>query len=212
MSPYIENYTQTLLSGNGECAATCYEYGETTQDDTFLNFQNKILVVNNADSVANLNSAKAVVSENDITVAINIPYVVHNNARNLIPNETNVLLDVNSVTGQGKVWYIDNFKEHVDNSYYQSSATGAGYLDRLEGKTTVQSKYQTNNNIGLESFIDKSKIPAEIPVDVDRTNIDYLYFSLGPDGNKVKVISTMSNSFRIDVGHQQNYSVDEIIE
>ncbi len=214
-SSYIGNYTQLLLTGSDYgCTVICYEYGTVTNDTTFPNFQNKILVVDDADSVANLNSAKAVVSENPITVGITIPYVVRSGAKNNVSDGMEVLVDVNpGVTG--RVWYIENFKEHVDNSYYQPSITGASYLDRLEGEIEIQSKYssQTNNMIGLESFIDKSEIPSEIPVDADRTNIDYLYFSSGPDGKQVKGVSTGSNWFRIDDidGRQQNYSVDQII-
>ena len=211
---HIGNYTQLLLTGSGGCTGNCYEYEVATQNDIFPNFQNKILVVNDADDVANLESAKAVISENSIEGAITIPYVVKSGAKNNISEGMNVLVDV--VAGQGRVWYIENFKEHIENSYYQPSDEGPSYLDRLEGKTEIQSKYssQTINVIGLESFIKKQNIPPGVPVDVDKTNIDYLYFSSGPLGNEVKGISTVSNSFRIDDinGRQQNYSVDQIIE
>lgn len=214
-SPYIGNYTELLLTGDtGGCAVDCYEYGVATQDDTFPNFQNKILVVEDADSVVNVNAAKAVISEKSVLV-VNVPYVINGNARSIISEGMTVLLDVNLVAGQGRVWHIENFKEHINNSYYQPSTTGASYLDRLEGKTGIQGKYssQTDKTIGLESFIDKSEIPSEIPVDTDKTNIDYLYFSTGPsDGDKVKGISTVFNWFRIDSGHQSDYSVDQIIE
>jgi len=213
MSPHIGNYTQLLLTGDGGgCVPSCYEYGITTNDTTFPNFEDKILVVSNAVIVPNIQFAKAVICELDPGGAIAVPYVVNPGATSQIPNGMNVLVDIVGV--QGRVWYIDNFKEHVDNSYYQSSTAGASYLDRLEKKTTIQSKYrdQTDKGIGLESFIDKSRISQEIPIDVDRTNIDYLYFSFGPDGDRVKGISTTSNWFRVDSSHQQNYSVDQIIE
>jgi len=204
-SPYIENYTQLLLFGDG---GNGYVYGTATNDTS--DFSGKILVVDDATGIV-LSGALGVISENPFPDP-GIPFIVQGGATDLISDGQNILLDGNGANS--RVWYIDNFKEHVDNSYYQSSAAGASYLDRLEKRTSIHTKYssQTNNDIGLESFIDKRKIPAEIPVDAERTNIDYLYFSSGPDGNKVKSISTASNSFRIDAGHQQNYSVDQIIE
>jgi len=218
MSPYIENYTQLILTGNGDCAPgepSCYEYEVVTNDTTFPNFQDKILVVSNP-FVPNVNFAKAVICEIDPAGGINVPYVVDAVATSRNLNGTKVLLDVDSLD-QGRVWYIENFQDHVENQYYQHSETGASYLDRLEGKTTVQDKYkdQTNNDIGLESFINKRKITAEIPVDGEKTNIDYLYFRSGDlDGDRVKGISTAVNWFRIDDvnDRQENYGIHQIIE
>jgi hypothetical protein len=207
-SLYVGNYTQLILSGSGGCTVNCYEYGTATQDSTFPNFQNKILVVNNANLVANLDSAKAVVSEVNIIVPINIPYVIHDDAITHLSEGMNVLLDVNA--GQGNVWYIDNFKKHVEKLYYQSSQNGASYLDRLEGKLEKQTKYssQSNNEIGLESFINKNKIPSGMTVNMEKTNIDYIYFSTSSvNGDKVKGISN-SNWFRIDDSHQPTYGID----
>jgi hypothetical protein len=200
-SHYIGNYTQLLLTGNG---GNNYVYGETTYDSIPGHFNDKILVVLDADSVPNLNQAKGVISKNPITVLITISYIVANDALNL-PENINVLLDGSN----GKVWYIDNFKKHVENSYYQSSQDGASYLDRLEGELEKQTKYssQSNNEIGLESFIHKT-------VATDKTNIDYIYFSTSSvDGDKVKGISN-SNRFRIDDQnqHQTTYGVDALIE
>jgi hypothetical protein len=207
-SPFQGNYTQVLLIGNGENG---YVYGETTHDVS--DFTGKILVVYNASEVSGLSNAKGVISETDIIVPITIPYIVNSSALNLIPAGINVLLD-----GSGeKVWYIENLREHVGNSYYQPSTNGPSYLDRLEGKLEVQAKYasQSNNVIGLESFIDKAEIPAELTVDLEKTNIDYLYFSdtfVGGDG-----VKGLSASFRIDdlpsLGstHQEIYNVTELV-
>lgn len=202
MSPYIGNYTQLIFTGSD--GGNGYVY-ETTTNDT-ANRVGKILVVDNY--ISAYDNARGIISENPINpvlTPISSPYVVKTGALNLISEGVSVLLDGDNST----VWYIDNFKEHVENSYYQPSDEGPSYLDRLEGETGIQSKYssQTNNNIGLESFIDKREIS-------EKTNIDYLYFSSEPDGNKVKGVSTTSNWFRIDDinGRQQNYSVDQIIE
>jgi hypothetical protein len=208
-SHYIGNYTQVILTGNN--GGNNYAYGETTKDSTPGHFNDKILVVLDADSVPNLNQAKGVISKNPITGPITISYIVADDALNL-PENINVLLDGSN----DKVWYIDNFKKHAENSYYQSSQDGASYLDRLEGKLTVQTKYssQSNNVIGLESFVNKNKIPPELTVYQEKTNIDYIYFSPGSmNGNKVKGISN-SNWFRIDNQdqHQTTYGVNELIE
>jgi hypothetical protein len=205
MSPYIRNYTQVILIGSG---GNNFTYGNTTTD--ILDKTDKILIVDDANSV-DFSGSIGVISQQGIVVPITIPYIVNSSALSLLSGNINVLLDGDN----GKVWYIENFKEHVDNSYYHPSETGASYLDRLEGKRYIQNKYssQTNYDIGLESFINKRKIPQEIPVDVGKTNIDYLYFSSGSlDGDKIKGVSTPYNSFRIDVNHQQNYSVQSITE
>jgi hypothetical protein len=171
------------------------------------------LVVDNALAVPNVGFAKAVICEVDPAGGISIPYVVSPSATSQISDGLNVLVDV--IGAQGRVWYIDNFEDHIENSYYQPSTTGASYLDRLEGKKQIQSKYssQTDKEIGLESFIKKQDIPSGSPVYADKTNIDYLYFSSGSfNGDKVKGISTNANWFRIDNGHQQNYTVEQITE
>ena len=156
------------------------------------------------------------ISQKDVVVPVGIPYLVNSSALSIMPENINVLLDGSN----DKIWYIGNFKKHVENSYYQPSQDGASYLDRLEGQLLVQTKYssQTNNLIGVESFINKGNIPPEITVDKDKTNIDYLYFSSGSlDGDKVKGISD-SNWFRLDnelvgsVRRQEIYNVTDLIE
>jgi hypothetical protein len=207
-SPFQGNYTQVLLVGNG---GNGYVYGETTHD--VFDFAGKILVVYNASEVSGLSNAKGVISETDILVPVTIPYIVNSSALNLIPAGINVLLD----GSEGKVWYIENLKEHTENSYYQPSTNGPSYLDRLEGKLQVQAKYssQSNNVIGLESFVNKAKIPPELTVNLEKTNIDYLYFSDSfVEGDRVKGLSA---SFRIDdlssLGstHQEIYNVTELV-
>ena len=205
-SPYVGNYTQLLLFGDG---GNGYVYGTATNDTT--DFSGKILIVDDANPI-DLSGAVGVISETDFSVIPSIPFIVQGGATDTISDGQNILLDGNGANN--RVWYIENLKEHVENLYYQSSETGASYLDRLEGRTYIHSKYssQTNNDIGLESFIDKSEFPSEIPVYEDKSNVDYLYFSSGPLGNKVKGISTTSNWFRIDSGHQDDYGVEQITE
>lgn len=110
----------------------------------------------------------------------------------------------------GTHWNIDNLKKDIENSYYHPSSKGASFLDRLEGKLEVQSKYQSQASgaIGLESFVDKGLISAAgVPVDVEKTNIDHLYFSSATyPGRKVSGLET--TSFRIDeeVDGSQNHT------
>jgi len=96
---------------------------------------------------------------------------------------------------------------------------GASFLDRLEGKLEVQTKYQvqTTELIGLESFVDKNYLASyEVAVDWEKTNIDHLYFSLNSyPGQQVK---GLDSTFRIDQEnctddktHTEIYEVDEIL-
>jgi hypothetical protein len=203
-SHYIGNYTQVILTGNG---GNGYVYGIATKNTGDL--AGKILVVDNANGI-DLSGAKGVISETSFPDP-GIPFIVVNNGEtDNISEGQNILLDTNSITGQGKVWYIDNFKKHIENSYYQSSSVGASYLDRLEGNLIKGTKYSSpnNNEIGLESFINKNKMSPDMTVDEEKTNIDYIYFSPGSaNGKMVKGISN-SNWFRIDDQHQPIYGID----
>ena len=90
-----------------------------------------------------------------------------------------------------------NLKDDLENSYYHPSLYGASFLDRLEGKYFVQSKYQKQNPVGLESFVNKDKmLSAGLSVRTNATNIDYLYFS---NSNVAAYsISGMPANFRLD--------------
>jgi len=119
----------------------------------------------------------------------------------------------------GGNWDIENLKKDIENSYYHPSTKGASFLDRLEGKPEVQSKYrsQTTETIGLESFVNKGYFSAVgISVDIEKTNVDHLYFSGDPHpGKKVRGLET--TSFRIDSelcgnqNHTDIYGVSELL-
>jgi len=196
-SPYIGNYTELLMTGTG---GNNYVYGVTTTN--IVNFNGKILIVDDASTIPNLDDAEGVICRSGCSGTIR-PYIVSSNALNL-PENMNVLLDGDN----GKVWYIDNLKDHLANHYYQPSAIGPSFLDRLEGNLTKQTKYssQSNNEIGLESFVKKIG-----PSMNEYTNVDYLYVD-NVNGNEVKGISDISNSFRIDVQHESIYNATDIIE
>ncbi len=114
---------------------------------------------------------------------------------------------------------LNQLNEDLNNSYYHPSLNGASFLDRLEGKYFVQSKYRdlNNNYIGLESFVDKDKLAsAGFTTYAERSNIDYIYFS----GTSVTTyrINGMPNNFRLDnettidnLTHLQFYNVEDKI-
>jgi len=220
-SKHQSNYTILLVTGNGTGS---WRYGlsvvlPTSKLDEINSLPDKttkILVTDDASVIPSeiLNQFLGVVSENDVAAGTTVSYVKEAaEAMKRLPNNTNILLD----SPNGKVWFIENFKEHAEQSYYAPSSNGGSFLDRLEGKLNVQTKYssQTANVIGLESFVNKEYFSSVGISPKSGTNIDYLYFSSSTyPGDKVKA---MSNSFEIDdessLGstHQMIYGVSEIL-
>ena len=111
---------------------------------------------------------------------------------------------------------LTNLQDDLNNSYYHPSKDGGSFLDRLEGKCVVQDKYKiTNTEIGLESFVNKDDLESlGLPVDEDRSNIDYIYFcELNVQAYQ---INGMPSNFRLDnqttvlgMTHLQIYNVTE---
>jgi hypothetical protein len=90
-----------------------------------------------------------------------------------------------------------NLDDDLTNSYYHPSLNGASFLDRLEGKYTVQSKYLSASPVGMESFVDKDEIfYSGLGIQLNATNIDYFYFS--GSGVSAYRISGMQDNFRLD--------------
>ncbi|MDI6806442.1 MAG: hypothetical protein QMD14_01345 [Candidatus Aenigmarchaeota archaeon] len=221
-SPYIGNYTANLISATGSNGwfyglATAISSAQPEQISTIVNKNQKILVTDSTSGIVELvNQFGAIVSEQQIASGVTIPFVDNaTNAMQIIPNQSYVVVDGDN----GKVWYVENLREHANNSWYSSSLNGASFLDRLEGKLRVQEKYSalTPNIIGIESFVNKDKFSAlGVPIDINKTNIDYLYFStLTITSYKVK---GMIDKFRIDeeldlnnLPHSQLYGVNEIV-
>lgn len=218
-TPFNGNFTQTLVTGNGDNG---WAYGEVVNETPVMacgvtDKGNKILVTSDTSSIGCLNQFKGVVADTETTGAA-ITYVNYTNpkATSKLSTGMKILVDGDN----GKVWYIENFKTHVENSYYDTSNNGPSFLDRLENKSVIQSKYssQTTNTIGLESFVNKQNFywHSGLSIDQTRTNIDYLYFNTSNpiDSKGVKVLDPQY--FVIDDDpplyvHDVAYNVSEIL-
>jgi hypothetical protein len=93
-----------------------------------------------------------------------------------------------------------NLSDDMNHSYYHPSLTGPSFLDRLEGKFYVQTKYLQvvgNGTIGLESLVNKDTIlGAGLWINASQTSIDYLYFSA--NNSRSFSIIGMPASFKLD--------------
>jgi hypothetical protein len=202
------------LTGNGNGK---YTYGEclnilhdSINSTPIAERNKKILVTDDATTISetDLNDFLGIISDNGINHATSKPYVENTiEATNKLSNGTNVLIN------NDNVYYIDNFKQHVENSYYNESDEGPSFLDRLERKLVIQDKYKTQTPyiIGLESFINKYQFwISKIEIDENKTNVDYIYFnsSLNPDSKGVKGLHP---TFRIDDEHKVSYNVSDIV-
>ncbi len=137
----------------------------------------------------------------------------------------NTLGRVTNVIIKSKNWLnyssedLTNLKEDLNNSWYHPSLYGASFLDRLEGKFFVDPKRKgVKEIIGLESFVNKEKLYSYgLGIWIDRSNIDYLYFSGTP--HTAFKITGMPETFRLDnettinnLTHLQIYNVSSLVE
>lgn len=214
-TPFEGNFTQILLTGNG---GNGWVYGEclnvlsgSVASIPVAERNKKILVTDDASGVpsSTLNEFMGIVSDGGINPTSR-PYLANTaDATSKLSNGTKILIDGDN----DRVWYIDNFKEHAENSYYNASNEGPSFLDRLEGKFLIQDKYssQTSNTIGLESFINKHEFwTLNINISENRTNVDYLYFNTSVDID-VESVKGLHPSFRIDDEHDEAYNVSDIL-
>ncbi|RLI97707.1 MAG: hypothetical protein DRP00_03675 [Candidatus Aenigmatarchaeota archaeon] len=216
-SPYYQNFTQILASGT---SGNDYFYGESlvlpkSSLSQAATNKSRILITDDISGSESLVEQKfgAVVCECYIE-SLSIPFIGNvSNAMNL-PNRTNLLVDGDTK----KVWYIENLKEHLRNSFYIPSSKGASFLDRLEGRLEVQEKYQSQSDriIGMESLVNKNYLlTLDLSVDSEKTNVDHLYFSDSPHpGFRIK---GFDNDLRIDseacgeLNHTSIYQVQELL-
>ncbi len=213
-TPFSGNFTQLLATGSGDNGwkrgLTFSVEGDVTPAVNCPNKSTRILVIDDPTllSVSVVNQYGGVVSRQDVLNTTTIPYVSGvSDVTHLIPNTTFVLVDGDN----NKVWYIENFVSHVGNGYYEEGE-GPSFLDRLEGKLYIQSKYssKTSNNIGLESFVNKTDLLAhKLSINTGKTNVDYMYFSNAsyPESQ----VKGVDSYFRIDSDHAGAYGVNEIL-
>jgi len=215
-TPYLGNFTQLLGSSTGDNgwarSLTFVVEGDPSPAINCPNKSTRVLVIEDPTLIesSTVNLYSAVISNQEVSNTTTIPYVYGiSNVTQTIPNNSYVLVDGE----EDKIWDIENFTDHVVRGYYYSSDNGPSFLDRLEGKLYIQSKYssQSTNPIGLESFINKIDLIArKLSVVNSKTNTDYIYFSNNSyTGEKVK---TVDSYFRIDDNHTDIYGVSEILE
>ncbi|MEM5790681.1 MAG: hypothetical protein QXP77_01370 [Candidatus Aenigmatarchaeota archaeon] len=220
-SPFYQNFTQNLASGNN---GNNYFYGESIilPKDSISSFpinKSKILIIDDVSGIKPSVEQKfgAVVCECSETFSI--PFVSSvENAMQILPNNTKLLVDGDNK----KIWFIENLKEHLKNSYYIPSEKGASFLDRLEGKLEVQDKYKQKSDriIGIESLVNKYYLRTlDLAIDSEKSNVDHLYFSEDShQGSAVKgfYLEGFGYELRIDseacgnLNHTEIYGVHEL--
>jgi|SRR3989338_3708015 len=99
---------------------------------------------------------------------------------------------------------VSNLSDHVDNSYYVASDSAPSFLKRMEGN------FSADEN-GIESFVKIPKLTAVDITPLDKTTIDYIYFS--GDNPTYYRVSGMPSWFKIDNedGHLDKYNVSSLI-
>jgi len=218
-TPY-ENYTELLVNGDGsnnnwKVGTSILIWGnDAGTAGSIPNPEEKILVTDNISKFnsGDVNNFMSLVSETDISSGITLSVYVVNatNVMNLIPNNTIILVD----SDEGEVWNIENLTKHLSgesnkNSYYRSSAKGPSYLDRLEGKLTCIYCNQVEG-VGLESLINKTYFSGYVGIDIEKTNIDYLYFNSTYFPPNICKVKGLHSWFRIDEEHPAIYNVTDL--
>ncbi|ODS36818.1 MAG: hypothetical protein A7316_09810 [Candidatus Altiarchaeales archaeon WOR_SM1_86-2] len=117
------------------------------------------------------------------------------------------------------IWKLNTeLGNYTDSSLfvcYNLSDTGPSFFDRVEGNKVLTEKYriQTNNTIGLESFLSIERFNYYgVNVSSDLTAMDYLYFGGNETGYPlIGTNETGIDYFRIDLDNAINYSVYDLI-
>ena len=220
-SPYSANFTSLLASGAhgnysfyGPTLITSRDYVGSINENKSI-----ILVIDDVSGVKSLIEQKfgGVICECEENFSI--PFVSGvNNATKILPNNTKLLIN------ERKVWYIENLKDHLRNSFYITSNKGGSFLDRLEGKLEVQEKYRSKseNVIGLESLVNKVYLKSlDLPISGEKSNVDHLYFSeVSHTAKPVKGFYLEGFGYELrmdselcgDLSHAEIYQVNEILE
>ena len=123
-------------------------------------------------------------------------YVVNTNG--LVSNHINQTVYEPFVSGSD----VSNLEDHVEDSYYISSALAPSFIDRLQGLTTPSPD-------GIESLVYLPKLSnAGISVK-DKSCVDYIYFS--SDNPAAHSIQGMPYWFKLDDNHLDIYGVSGLV-
>ncbi|RME53749.1 hypothetical protein D6783_01000, partial [Candidatus Woesearchaeota archaeon] len=139
----------------------------------------------------------------DIPIADIIDPLYSVNTLSRVPNtirKTNITEFVNDA---GDANDTTNLQQFYNTSAYRASQTAPSILMRFEGNLSP-SLY------GIESMVNLNDLSLQdIPVNTERSVIDYLYWGTQPTTDLCDV-QNMPSSFRIDTGHKETYEIDEL--
>jgi hypothetical protein len=153
-----------------------------------------------------------VVSEGNVVIPAGFPKPMISgvvNATTNVTNNTRIYLD--QVT-KG-VWNLGNLTASLNNvngnyyHFYQNSSSGASFLDRLEGRTTLSSRYQ----YGLETFVNLEELPVEFVKSTDSV-LDYKYWSdIGGSAIRNGNYDSAFSWFKIDAATATEYGINTLL-
>jgi phosphohistidine swiveling domain-containing protein len=167
----------------------------------------KILITSNmTQAIGTLNSFGGVVSENTfVPVGLAVPYIAGaTGATSKIANGEMVYLDLQTK----KVWDLSNLTSFVKGYYYKPSQTGPSFLDRLEGRLNLSSRYP----IGMETMLNLQEMSSSgLQVNYGYSCVDYMYFSNTTgssirNGNYDPIFSWL----KIDSASKNSYDLGEL--
>lgn len=91
--------------------------------------------------------------------------------------------------------------------YYWPSGEGASFLDRMEGRTLLTSKYNVSGVQGLESLVDLQEISSlGVAVDTNSSVADFLYFD-PTNHSGCPVIASNYSWMKLDAASAAKYNV-----
>ena len=197
---YAKDLVQGSLAGFGSVS------GNATTSTLSPNSQKIFITDNMTQGIGTLNQFGGVVSESTyVPDGLIVPYIGGaSNALTAIQENQRIYLDQTTK----KVWDLQNLTSAIQNGYYKPSIDGASFLDRLEGRLKLSSKY----NYGLETFVYLPDISdANLEVDYTLSCVEYMYWNNTP-GSSVRNgnYDPVFNWFKIDTNHETIYGVNEL--
>jgi phosphohistidine swiveling domain-containing protein len=202
----VSNLTKSIVQGS---LASGSVSGNATLSQVSPNSQKIFVTANMSQGIATLNQFGGIVSASAfVPTGLAVPYIAGaTNATSLIAEGQRVYLDLQTK----KVWDLINLTTFVINKNYKPSANGPSFLDRLEGKLNLSSRYR----YGLETIVDvKNELEAEnlYPlIYAQATCVDYLYWNK-TNGDPVRNgnYDSIFTWLRIDNSSKISYGVSEL--